>query len=272
MNGGTGEERLWKEGRWEDLLGLAEANLHAAKQAGDLAKEAEALMLQSSILGQIGRHEEALQSARRGLHLRRQAGDAVCIARALAGMSAAVFAIEGPRKALTWFQQAEEAYRELEEIEERCHAAAALARVCLGLGRGSEAQAVLTEAIELCADDSLAWCKWMLLEIQAEAYRAEGEIGSAIRCFEEAFILRQREGAVTASRLRNLAEMYLEAGRTWEAIELFRMALKEAVENRAQEEFEKSAWQLHVLARKPRPQRGRLTTAGLKLPPGQRSH
>jgi tetratricopeptide (TPR) repeat protein len=126
------------------------------------------------------------------------------------------------------FQMTNNAFRGLGETEERCHAAAALGQVLIGLGQTREARDVLDEAIGLCGGDDLAWCQWVLLEIKSLACRADQDLDAAIRCLEQAFLLRQWERAISASCLRSIADLYLEAGRRWEGAEMYRMAITHA--------------------------------------------
>jgi tetratricopeptide (TPR) repeat protein len=225
------------------------------------------------IHGVIDHPKEALQMAREALRIRRQLGDALDIARALAGLSAAVAGDRGPREALGLFQKTLQAYRGIDEAEERCHAAAALSQILISTNRTTEARDVLDEAVTWCVDDTLAWCKGLLLEIKAAAYRIDHDLPQAIRCMEEVFILRNREGAVTARCLRVLGDLYMEGGRSWEGEQMYRMAFEFAQEAGASAEA--TGIKAKALESRPRPEparSGRLTLPGLKAPSWERSH
>jgi hypothetical protein len=164
------------------------------------------------------------------------------------------------------------AFREVGEIEERCHAAAALGQILVSMDRTSEARDVLDEAIGLCVNDDFAWCRWMLLELKSLACRADQDLHAAIHCMEEAFLLRQREGAISAACLRTIADLYLEAGRVWEGTEMYRMAITHAREQGARAEVQRVEARIHEVRQHWDPQRGRLTHPGLKTPVWERSH
>lgn len=265
-------EQLWREGRWEELLGRANADLSAARLAQDPLKQSLAYSLLSSVHGAMGNWRESLQAARSALRTRREIGDALGIARALAGLSAAYAAGRGIREALFLFRMTNRAFSEVDEFAERCHAAAALGQILVTLDRTREARDVLDEAIGFCGADDLAWCRWMLLEIKCRACRADQDLDSAIQCMEEAFLLRQREGAVSSACLRAIADLYLDAGRAWEATEMYRIAMAHAREVRANEEFHRIAVRVCEITHPVDLQRSRLTSQGLKTPIWERSH
>jgi hypothetical protein len=116
----------------------------------------------------------------------------------------------------------------VDSVEERCMAAVAFAHVLASLGRTSEAHAVVAESLGLCTEDDLAWCRWSLLEVDAEAFLQERRPEPALDCMEAAFLERQRQDAVGSTGLRMLAQVYQEAGRSWEAKEMYRMAFEQA--------------------------------------------
>ena len=265
-------ERLWTEGRWNDLLELTIADLSAARSEQDPRKQAQALNLLASVHGAKGNWAESLRAARAALRIHRQIGDALGIARSMAGLSAAYAAERGPKQALRLFQITCKSLSGVDEVVERCHAAGTLGMILIGLERTREARDVLDEAIGLCQDDELAWCGWMLLEIKSRACRADQDLDSAIQCLEEGFLLRQREGAISAACLRTIADLYLEAGRTWEATEMYRMAISHAREQGAVSEAQRTETRMHEVAHPQDLQRGRLTYPGLKTPSTERSH
>lgn len=265
-------DRLLREGQWENLRDFAQADLAMARNSGDPIRQARALSILATAHGAMGNRQETLRLAREALRIRRQLGDALGTARALSGLSAAYAADHGPRQALKVFQMAFEAYRGLEEVEERCHAAAALGQILVSLERTREAHAVLDEAIAWCVDDTLAWCHWMLLEIKAAAFRADQDFDAAIRCLEQAFLMRQREATVSVACLRAIADLYLEAGRTWEGTEMYRMAIIHGREEGACVEVSRTEARMQKVMHPPDLQRGRLTSRGLKTPAWQRSH
>jgi tetratricopeptide (TPR) repeat protein len=165
-----------------------------------------------------------------------------------------------------------DAFRRVDEVEDRCHAAGMLGLILISQDRTLEAHEVLDEAIDLCEDDEFAWCRWMLLEIKSKAFRANQDLDSAIQCMEEAFVMRQRQEAISAACLRTIADLYLESGRVWEATEMYRMAITHAREAGADRELERIEVKMNGLKHQRESERGRLTLRGCKLPIWERSH
>lgn len=265
-------ERLWRKGQWEDLLVRAQEDLASGRVARDPLKQSEALSLMASVHGAMGNWRESLRAARTALRIRRQLGDALGTARALGGLSSAYLAERGTRQALHLFRMTNDAFRRVDEVEDRCHAAGMLGLILISLDRTLEAHAVLDEAINLCGDDDFAWCRWMLLEIKSRAFQEEQDLDSAILCMEEAFLMRQREEALSAACLRTIADLYLESGRVWEATEMYRMAIAHAREAGADRERERTEAKVNGLKHPRKSERGRLTLPGCKLPPWERAH
>ncbi len=265
-------EKLWREGRWEELLNQAHVDYSAARVAQDPAKQSKAENLRALVYGAMGNWNDALKAARAALRNRHQIGDLLGTARALAGLSLAYAANRGALEALKLFQMSNNAFHAVGEPEERCLAAATLGQVLISLKRTGEARAVLDEAIGLCKDDALAWCRWMLLELKSRAYRAEHDLEAAIKCMEEVFLLHQREGAVSAACLRTIADLYLDAGRGWEATEMYRMAITHARELGADAEVQRTEARIREATHQSDIKQGRLTIRGLKVPTLERSH
>lgn len=202
--------------------------LSMARQGRDLAGEAEACHELAFLHSLAGNHRDAAEMAQACLHTRRRLGEPLAIARALAGMGAMAGGLGSLQESETWLRQALAAYRRVDSVEERCMASVAFAQVLTSLGRTGEAHAVVVESLDLCTDDSLAWCRWSLLEVDAEAFLDERRPEAALACMEAAFHERQRQDAVGSTGLRLLGQVYQEAGRPWEAREIYRMAFEQA--------------------------------------------
>jgi tetratricopeptide (TPR) repeat protein len=265
-------EALLREGRWELLRTALDAALTSARHQEDRTSLAELLSVSSMVHAVLGHQSAALAAAQESLAIRRSLNQALETARALSGLAAAKADQEGPRSALGHFCDALEAYRPLEEVAERCHAALALAGIQLSLGKTREARDVADEAIAWCTDDTLAWCRWTLLEVKADAFRADEALPQALACREQAFLLRQRENAVSASSLRGIADLYRALDRIWEAEQMFQMAREFAREESGASRKNLPLDEPRGLPRGLDPKRGRVTLPGLRLPGWERSH
>jgi tetratricopeptide (TPR) repeat protein len=257
---------------WSKKIDEAETILTVARANGDVEGEAHALNNLAFLHSVVGDYKVAVRLAREALQIHRRMESTVGIARALAGLGSAVILDGGLRDAVQVLRESTEAYRSLQINEERCLALIALAQLLLNLGRTGEARAAIREGIELCVDDSFAWCRWVLLEIESTILQKDGNMDGAINNSEAALVERQRQGAISVNGLRNLAELYLEAGRTWEACEMFSMAIQEAREERDIEQENSSRERLRNCGRRVERTGTRLTGRFLKPPTGERSH
>lgn len=262
-------QSLLREGRWNDLHARLDEEVASQRALGDPTALAECLSLRSLVHAVLSHQESALRDAEEALRIQQRLQRSLDAARALAGLAAIRGDQEGPRAALELLQAALEAYRPQPEVAEKCHAALALAGLQLGCGKTREARDVADEAIAWCVDDTLAWCKWTLLELKADAFEADQDYAQALAVREQAFLLRQRENAVSSPVLFSLGKLYRHLGRWWEAEQVLGMARDQAREEGGTRppSFET------VVAPNPRdPRQGRLTLPGLRLPGWERSH
>lgn len=267
-----GLESLLQEGRWELLRELLEQRIASARTNEDPKSLAELLSLSAVVHAVLCHQKSALRDAEEAVAIRQRLGRALDTARALAGLAAAQADQNGPRAALEYLQKALGSFRSTEELAERCHAGLALAGLQLSVGKTREARDVADEAIVWCADDGLAWCKWTLIEVKADAFEADKDYHQALTCREQAFLLRQRENAVSSDALWNIAKLYRQLGRLWEAEQMLGMAREYA-----REEFgARKDTPVHLGPKKegdrPGLKRGRLTLPGLNLPGWERTH
>ena len=213
---------------WYTRMEEATAALSRARQGRDLASEAEACHDLAFLHSLAGNHRDAAEMARACLRTRRRLDEPLAIARALAGMGALAGGRGSLQESEPWLRRTLAAYCRVASVEERCMAAVAFAQVLASMGRTGEAHAVVAGSLDLCTDDSLAWCRWSLLEVDAEAFLHERRPEAALACMEAAFHERQRQDAVGSTGLRLLAQVYQEAGCPWEAKEMYRMAFEQA--------------------------------------------
>jgi hypothetical protein len=89
---------------------------------------------------------------------------------------------------------------------------------------------------------------------------------------EQAFLLRQREDAVSSSALRSLAELYRYLGRLWEAEQMLSMAREFSKEEAGRHGVDHTSMEMVEPTIAHNPKRGRLTLPGLRLPEWERSH
>jgi tetratricopeptide (TPR) repeat protein len=220
----------------------------------------------------VGNQKSALAAAQEALKIRKRLHQSLDVARALSGLAAAQSDQDGPRSALGHFQAALAAFRPLEEVAERCHAGLALAVLQISLGKNREARDVADEAIAWCVDDTLTWCKWTLLEVKADTFEVECGFREALTCREQAFLLRQRENAVSATALRCIADLYRHLGRHWEAEQMYGMARSCTLEEIGARGPIKVPEESKERQDRSTPSRERLTLPGLRLPGWERSH
>lgn len=265
-------QSLLQDGRWETLRTKLDEGVTATRPLGDPKGLAERLALRSVVHAVLSHQNSALRDAEEALKIQKRLHQSLDAARALAGLAALKGDQEGPRAALELLQASLEAYRSNEEVAERCHAALALAGLQLSQGRTREARDVADEGIAWCVDDTLAWCKWTLLEVKADTFEVDHDYRQALTFREQAFLLRQRENAVSSSALRSIAELYRYLGRLWEAEQMLGMARDYAREEIGASSTSHPSIQAMELPKGKSTKQERLTLPGLRLPGWERSH
>jgi tetratricopeptide (TPR) repeat protein len=265
-------QSLLQDGRWETLRIRLDEGVTAARPLGDPKGLAEHLALRSVVHAVLGHQKSALQDAEEALKIQKRLHLSLDAARALAGLAAIKCEQEGPRAALELLKASMEAYRPHEEVAERCHAALGLSGLQLSQGRTREARDVADEGITWCVDDTLAWCKWTLLEVKADTFEVDQDYMQALTFREQAFLLRQRENAVSSSALCSIAELYRYLGRIWEAEQMLGMARDYAREETGASNSSHLSIQAMERPTAKSTRQGRLTLPGLRLPGWERSH
>ena len=221
-------EDYWIEGRWEELIPLARAQLETARKAGDRASEADVLGQLVFLFSQTRRPQEADRAARRELQLRHRLGDPLGLARAQGALAAVLADQDREAEALGYVRQALATYRGMGPALASRLELAELGQLLQQAGRLQEARDVFREALAGAPGDSQFVLRSAVLRALSGSHEALGDLPEAIRCQHEAVEARQRAGLDGSDGLRRLAELHLKAGRQWQAEVLLQEAVASA--------------------------------------------
>ena len=222
-------EALWLEGRWEELIPLARAQLRAARKARDRALEADALGRLGFLFGQTLRPAEEGRAARQELKVRRRLGEPLGLARALGTLAAYHLDRGRTASALSQIREALAVYRSLGPALEDPLELAELGQLYQQAECHAEARAVFREALGADPGTSRFVLRATVLQSLSLSHEALGELAQAIRCQFEALANRHRVALDCADGLLRLAELHLKAGERWQAGMLLREAVASAL-------------------------------------------
>ena len=224
-------QELWIEGRWEELIPLARAQLRAARKAGNGALEADALGQLSFLFGQTLRAVDEGRAARQELQVRRRLGEPLGLARALGTLAAHLLDRGRKAAALAHVREALAVYRSLGPDLEDSLELAELGQLYQQADCQMEARAVFQEALGTTPGTSRFVVRAAVLQSLSVSHEALGELADAMRCQFEALVCRNRVALDCADGLRRLAELHLKAGERWQAGLLLREAVANALEH-----------------------------------------
>ena len=220
---------LWIEGRWEELIPMAQAQLRAARKAGDGALEADALGQLGFLFGQTERATEEGRAIRQELQVRRRLGVPLGLARALGTMAGLLLDRGREAEAMARLGEALAVYRSLGQALEDPLEIAELGQLYQQAGCHAQAREVFREALGADSGPAQFVLRASVLQSLSRSHEALGDLREAMHCQFEALANRHRVALDCADGLCRLAELHLKAGERWQAVLLLEEALASAL-------------------------------------------
>jgi DNA-binding SARP family transcriptional activator/tetratricopeptide (TPR) repeat protein len=201
--------------------------LHAAREVGDPAAEADALKGLGGVAMMKGRFRDAAGHYQAALAIYCQRGDRAGQARALLNLGTTEEQMHNHQPAADYFREAMAAYADAGDILGAARALAMLAAAEVELARYDEAGEHLRQALPVFRDLNDQVFEAQALERIGELSLRRGQLTQAATSFEHALAIYRNinHPAGVASLLRNLGEVNLRQGKHQQAAAELRQAL-----------------------------------------------
>ena len=217
-------DELWCEGRWGELIPLTNTEWEAARTAGDLSGEADALGLLAFLYGEMGQAMEAFRASREELKLRRVLRDPLALAQTLQHLAWELGEAGRTSSSIRCLRQALAYRRILGDDREVFLCLANLGERLWECGQIQKARNIFEEALPKAAHGFPGWGRARVLESLSLLAESPAEALTLQHQFVQELCSLGREFDAGKAMLR-LASLHVGEGQAWEARELLHAAM-----------------------------------------------